>query len=287
MSRLCGSGPLVTSDPAQPNRDWAVDLDGRLARVRRRVADQREQTRQVRRRSRETSARSNEALQWWRAVRGTLATMDQQTGRIDTGPGRAPATGQATTGRTLRQPGGPVELVVLLDEQGRVIGSAPKATVHTAATPLHRAFSCYLFGPDGRLLVTRRAAGKRTFPGVWTNSVCGHPAPGEVDPAAIARRTGQELRLTAEQVTVALPAFRYRAASDGVVENEICPVYLAQVDGDPDPDPAEVQDWAWTPWDAFRQQVLAEPGRFSPWSRLQADQLHAAGAVPDYLRRRG
>ena len=61
------------------------------------------------------------------------------------------------------------ELVVLLDDQGRPIGTAPKATVHTATTPLHRAFSCYLFSPTGELLLTRRATLKHTFPGLWTN----------------------------------------------------------------------------------------------------------------------
>ena len=81
-----------------------------------------------------------------------------------------------------------VELIVLVDEDGTAIGTMPKPLVHHGETPLHRAFSAYLFDGQGRLLVTRRAQSKATFPGMWTNTVCGHPGPGEDDGAAIARR---------------------------------------------------------------------------------------------------
>src|SRR4028118_1741860 len=76
------------------------------------------------------------------------------------------------------------ELIVLVDDTGEPIGTLPKPLVHHGETPLHRAFSAYLFSDDGRLLVTRRAADKQTFPGMWTNTVCGHPGPGEADAAA-------------------------------------------------------------------------------------------------------
>jgi isopentenyl-diphosphate delta-isomerase len=176
------------------------------------------------------------------------------------------------------------ERVVLLDELGRAVGSADKASVHHAETPLHLAFSCYVLDADERLLVTRRAVGKPTFPGVWTNTCCGHPSPGEPLRDAVSRRVEQELGLTLGDLRLVLPQFRYRAVMDnGVVENELCPVYVAVLTG-PTPDvradPTEVEEHRWEPWPEFRESVLA--GRdVSVWCREQVAQLPAdlAGAV--------
>ena len=88
-----------------------------------------------------------------------------------------------------------MELIVLVDDDGTAIGTMPKPEVHHGETPLHRAFSAYLFDDAGRLLITRRAQDKATFPGMWTNTVCGHPGPDEDDAAAIARRAAFELGL--------------------------------------------------------------------------------------------
>lgn len=72
-----------------------------------------------------------------------------------------------------------IELVVLADEFGKPSGTAVKSEVHTTDTPLHFAFSCYVRNNKGDLLITRRALSKKTWPGVWTNSACGHLMPGK------------------------------------------------------------------------------------------------------------
>ena len=168
------------------------------------------------------------------------------------------------------------ELVVLLDEQGTAVGTLPKSDAHHRATPLHLAFSCYLLDPDGRLLITRRAETKRTWPGAWTNSCCGHPAPGETLTEAVRRRVRQELGLAVADVRLVLPAFRYRAVmADGTVENEMCPVLVA---GCPDPgrlapDPEEVSATDWVDWAAFRDDVLAGTRPVSPWCAEQVAAL--------------
>ena len=170
------------------------------------------------------------------------------------------------------------ELVVLLDEQRRPAGTMPKRRVHGPDTPLHLAFSVYLFDSGGSFLATRRALGKRTWPGVWTNSCCGHPAPGEDPAEAARRRLGQELGLAPARLELVLPSFAYRAvAGDGMVETEVCPVFFVHLDGDPEPapDPDEVADWRWVPWASFRSLAATAPWALSPWAVEQVGQLPA------------
>jgi isopentenyl-diphosphate Delta-isomerase len=173
-------------------------------------------------------------------------------------------------------PEGPVEQVVLLDEAGEAVGVADKRTVHHRDTPLHLAFSCYVFDGDGSVLLTRRATHKPTWPGVWTNSFCGHPGPGEDLTEAVRRRAGQELGVRVDAVRLLLPAFRYRAVMpDGVVENEMCPVFVATT-GDPvSPDAAEVDSFEWVEWAAFRSSVLHGVRPVSPWCVEQVQALPA------------
>lgn len=169
------------------------------------------------------------------------------------------------------------EQVVLLADDGTPIGVADKASVHTSDTPLHLAFSCHLSDEAGRLLVTRRALGKRTWPGVWTNSFCGHPAPGEAMSAAITRRALDELGVTVSALELAVPHFRYRATdAAGVVENEICPVFTAVTSDEVLPDPGEVAEFRWVDPVGLGRAVAAAPWAFSPWLTLQLPALAEA-----------
>jgi isopentenyl-diphosphate delta-isomerase len=171
------------------------------------------------------------------------------------------------------------ERVVLLDEAGNAIGTAAKREVHHEATPLHLAFSCYVFDGRGSVLVTRRALHKATWPGVWTNSACGHPAPGEDLAEAVVRRVREELGLRLHDVRLALPAFRYQAVmANGVRENEMCPVFTALTGDAVDADPDEVDAVTWEPWEEFRTDVRDGARDVSPWCREQVVLLEALGA---------
>lgn len=176
------------------------------------------------------------------------------------------------------------ELVVLCAEDGTALGAAPKATVHGSDTPLHLAFSSYVFDPDGRVLVTRRAHSKQTFAGVRTNSCCGHPAPGESGASAVARRLQHELGVLADRIDLVLPRFRYWARDrSGVVENELCPVYRVLTSSSAlAPDPAEVGEAWWSPWSQFAgPSSTADAGDpLSRWARLQLLDLVALGPDP-------
>ncbi|GAA4399235.1 hypothetical protein GCM10023168_06250 [Fodinibacter luteus] len=170
--------------------------------------------------------------------------------------------------------------VVLLDDTGSPVGQAPKSAIHHDDTPLHLAFSCYVLDPAGRLLVTTRAASKPSFPGVVTNTVCGHPRPGEDLAEAVRRRARSELGVEVHDLRLVLPGFRYRAEMNGLVEHELCPVFVGWADGDAvAPDPAEVDDVQWVPWEEFRDDVLAGRRTVSPWATEQVPLL--AGLGPD------
>ena len=166
------------------------------------------------------------------------------------------------------------DLVVLLDPQGQPCGTAERSTVHGLSTPLHLAFSCYVVDAEGLVLVTRRALTKLTWPGVWTNACCGHPQPGEAFEDAIRRRLDQELGARATTIAPVLPDFRYEAVdASGIRENEVCPVFVATLDGDLEPDPAEVMEHRWVDPAALAAVASHSPWLLSPWSVEQINQM--------------
>src|SRR5690349_3182585 len=177
------------------------------------------------------------------------------------------------------------EHVVLLDDDGREIGTAPKSSVHGTDTALHLAFSCHVVNEAGQVLVTRRALSKKTWPGVWSNSFCGHPRPAEPVLTAVHRRAEFELGLTLSEIELALPLFRYRATdANGIVEHELCPVYTALTHDEPVLNPLEVVDARWVDPADLAASLQTTPWAFSPWLVLQAEQLHLFDTVAQRRR---
>ncbi len=169
--------------------------------------------------------------------------------------------------------------VILLDPAGEAIGEIARSVVHSENTPLHLAFSCYVENESGELLLTRRALGKRTWPGVWTNTCCGHPRPGEDMTDAIRRRLDDELGLSVGELRCVLPDFAYTATdASGIVENEVCPVFwtrLSHPTRSVRPNPDEVMDWKWVRWNDLATSAELTPFVFSPWAVQQVTLLDA------------
>ncbi len=171
------------------------------------------------------------------------------------------------------------EQVVLVDDHDRPTGTCPKSEVHTAETPLHRAFSVFLFDSRRRLLLQQRGRAKTTWPLVWSNSCCGHPLPGESREHAAHRRLREELGISGVALQLALPDYRYRTEHMGVVENEICPVFIGIAPGDLSINEEEVEAVRWMDWEGFVGSLGTGADWLSPWCIEEAALLHESGAV--------
>lgn len=177
--------------------------------------------------------------------------------------------------------------VVLLDQHGQPTGVMEKYAAHQQQTPRHLAFSTWIFNPSGEFLVTCRALSKKAWPGVWTNSVCGHPQWQEAVAHAVQQRCLYEVGLHVEQITAIQPDFRYCATDpSGIMENEICPVYAAFSRDKVQPRADEVMDFHWVQLPALVAAVQATPWAFSPWMvqqlsrRETQDRLFAFARCP-------
>jgi isopentenyl-diphosphate delta-isomerase len=163
--------------------------------------------------------------------------------------------------------------VVLVDAYDWTIGSMPKIDAHREGRR-HRAISVIVRDPRGRLLLQRRAAGKYHSGGLWTNTCCSHPRPGE-DPAdAAARRLAEEMGVVAPLAL--LFSMHYRApVSERLVEHEVLHVFGGAFDGSPDPDAFEVGAWCWRfPADIARD-IDERPQAYTIWFRTMLRQFEA------------
>jgi isopentenyl-diphosphate delta-isomerase len=154
--------------------------------------------------------------------------------------------------------------VVLVSESGEVVGAKDKHLAHEAPGLLHLAFSVFLFGPDGLLLVQQRAASKYHFPGIWANTCCSHPEPGEEIVSSARRRVREELGIDCELERAGV--FIYRAVDpvSGFVEHELDHVLVGEIRHMVVmPDPSEVSDWRFV--DPESLAGAGPPEGFAPW----------------------
>lgn len=176
------------------------------------------------------------------------------------------------------------DMIVMVDEDDCPIGTARKLPAHNGSTKRHRAFSVFLFNDKGELLLQQRALTKKTWPGVWSNSCCGHVMLHETVEQAATRRMKYELGISGVQLDVVLPDFRYCAEKDGVVENEICPVLVGFCSAWPRPNPKEVYNTKWVDWNKFINDVTDPANGFSPWAVEEVELLTKEPRFEDFLK---
>jgi isopentenyl-diphosphate delta-isomerase len=172
--------------------------------------------------------------------------------------------------------------LILVDRRDREIGTLDKARCHDGGGILHRAFSIFILDDRGRVLLQQRAAGKRLWPGFWSNSCCSHPRSGESLDVAIRRRLRQELGL--ECRLRQLFRFEYRALyGERGAEHELCSVHVGHSDRDPEVNRNEIHAWRWIEPAALDAELADRPEQFTPWLHLEWQRIrrdHGAALDP-------
>jgi isopentenyl-diphosphate delta-isomerase len=164
------------------------------------------------------------------------------------------------------------EQLILVDAEDRELGYMRKSDAHEGSGTLHRAFSIFVFNSRGELLLQQRAAGKRLWPGYWSNTCCSHPRKGETMDIAVNRRLHEELGIHAPLRY--LYKFEYQAQFDASgAEHELCWVYAGRSDEQPRVNPNEISAVRFVAADVLNREITAAPEQFSPWFKMEWQRI--------------
>ena len=164
-----------------------------------------------------------------------------------------------------------MEHLILVDANDNQIGTAEKVQAHKDGA-LHRAFSIFVVNSKGEMLLQRRALSKYHCGGLWANTVCGHPRPGEKLEHAVHRRLNEELGFDCPLTKKF--SYIYKAAfENGLTEHEFLHVFVGTSDAKPKPDPQEVMDVSWQSPDAVRRDLKKHPEQYAFWFHQSMERL--------------
>lgn len=155
------------------------------------------------------------------------------------------------------------DFVILVDELDREQGTMGKMDVHKKAI-LHRAISVFIFNSKGEWLLQKRAFSKYHSNGLWTNTCCSHPYPGESNIQAANRRLMEEMGLTAELMEIF--HFIYKEELDNeLTEHELDHVFIGFSDDEPRINKNEVVDWKYLKYDDLIRNIADAPENYTVW----------------------
>ena len=159
-----------------------------------------------------------------------------------------------------------MEEVILVTTDDLPIGTMEKMEAHRKGL-LHRAFSVLLFNSKGEVLLQKRAEAKYHSAGLWTNTCCSHPLPGENITDAARRRLYEEMGIDAQPSFVY--KFIYRTPLDqNLIEHELDYVFVGTFNGEPNINPAEVAEWKYADLQWLKADVKEHPEKYTVWFRL-------------------
>ncbi|HEY6162586.1 MAG TPA: isopentenyl-diphosphate Delta-isomerase [Bacteroidia bacterium] len=167
-----------------------------------------------------------------------------------------------------------MEEVILVNENDESLGTCEKLEAHQKAL-LHRAFSVFVFNSKGELLLQKRALEKYHSGGLWTNTCCGHPRPGEDIRRAAERRLKEEMGFACE--LKGKFQFTYKARlNNELSEHELDHVFFGSYESDPHPDPCEASGWKWISLGGLEKELHDHPESFTAWLKICFDRVKAA-----------
>jgi len=131
------------------------------------------------------------------------------------------------------------EIFDLVDEQGRVVGRAPRALCHRTPALLHRAAHVIVTDGAGRIYLQKRSHTKDIQPGKWDTSVGGHVDAGEDFEAGARREMREEIGLAGDL------RFLYRYLWRTACETELVETFLHVARTEPRIRPEEIDEGRW------------------------------------------
>lgn len=158
------------------------------------------------------------------------------------------------------------ERVILVDETDSVTGSCEKIEAHQKGL-LHRAFSIFIFNTENQLILQKRSNGKYHSPGLWSNTCCGHPRPGEELNAAANRRLHEEMGIKCGLKHKY--HFIYKTAlENNLVEHELDHVFVGQINEMPKINSDEVSEWKAIEISELKKDIELNPNLYTYWFKV-------------------